>query len=125
MRFSEKLKFFVFGGCFVALGMALTHLTGIEAKETRLVGELKQFDTIVCKNLGIEDSNGKTRLLLSASNNNTPTILIYDEKGEATFLLSGIDPTSLVVGRLRGDHVLIDPSGVARGIDGKGVSKWP
>lgn len=122
MRFSERLKFFVFGGCFVALGVVLTHFTGIEAGETDLVGEIKQFDTIVCKNLSIADDDGNTRILLSLRDE--PAILMLNSEGKVIFMASIIERPGLMIGEPEGDNMLIDTNSIMRSENGNPVSRW-
>lgn len=122
MRFGEKLKFFVFGGCFVALGVVLTYFSDIRA-DANLVGEVKQFDTIVCKNLSIEDNNGKTRVLISCARK-SPMFTMYNKEGQVTFVVSG-EPATLLVGKVSGNHIMIRDDSVVNAINGKGVFQWP
>ena len=127
MRFSEKLKFFVFGGCFVALGVALTYLTGIEASDEKDLGEIKQFDTILCKNIAVVDNDDNTRILLNTSQD-TPSLTIVDSNGDLELLLHGSNskiPTGLLIGTMTKTNTKITPNGVVKRVNEEVISEWP
>ena len=129
MRFREKLKFFIFGGCFVALGVALTYLTDIKAEDADF-GEIKLFDTIMCKYLAIVDNNGNPRMLFSTSSviEGTPTVAMIDSEGKTTFMLAGNTkkvPTNMIFGDLEKTHTVISVDGIEKRINGTVISSWP
>ena len=126
MRFREKLKFFIFGGCFVALGVGLTYLADIKAEDVDF-GEIKEFDTIWCKYLVIVDNNGNPRMLFSASIE-TPTVLMVDSEGKTTFTLIGDTkdlPTNMIFGDLEKTHTAISVDGIEKRINETVISTWP
>ena len=125
MRFREKLKFFVFGGCFVALGVGLTYLTDIQAEDADL-GELKTFDLVVCKDLAIIDNNGNPRMFFSSRE--TPTVVMTDSEGKTTISLIGGTkkvPPSMVFGELEKIHTEIGVDGIKKRVNETVISRWP
>ena len=126
MRFREKLKFFVFGGCFVAVGVALTYLSDINADEKDF-GKIKSFDTIVCKSLAILDDDNKPRIYLSVSDN-TPLVNILNGEGSTDLSLSGSEPelsSSIIIGNINQLHTQISTYGIVKRRNTNVVSEWP
>ena len=126
MRFREKLKFFIFGGCFVALGVALTYLTDIKAEDADF-GEIKSFDTIWCKYLAIVDNDGNPRMYFAASRE-SPTFLMRDSEGKTTFVLSGNTkevPTLMIFGELEKTRTVIGANGIEKRVNETVISTWP
>ena len=126
MRFGEKLKFFVFGGCFVALGVALTYLADIKADEPDF-GEIKIFDTIACNSLAILDKDDKPRIYLNAINN-TPMVTMVNTQGNTEFSLSGGDPelpAAIIIGNIEKLHTQVSPNGIMKRRDRNVISRWP
>ena len=126
MRFREKLKFFVFGGCFVAVGVALTYLSDINADEKGF-GDIKSFDTIVCKSIAIFDDDNKPRIYLSVSDNR-PLVNILNGEGSTDLSLSGSEPelsSSIIIGNINQLHTQIRPYGIVKIRNTNVVSEWP